>query len=203
MEIITQGFGFPTWKPRFNRTHRYHYPGVSNNIVITPSTITTLATHPNIVGIKMSHGNVSHHIQISLSPSIDHSAFSLFSGFGQQLFPIVSMDGAGVIDGLGAIFPKTVVRLYNLSAAVAHGEGGKEIMKEIKLLQFAVSSAEEMVGAYGIVGIKEAVFRILDLGTLEGSRLPLAGNMGAGNWEKWSDCVERMKALEASFRELM
>src|SRR5690242_7127520 len=38
-------------------TYRYNYPGVTNNIMITPETYTALAQHPNIVGCKMSHGN--------------------------------------------------------------------------------------------------------------------------------------------------
>jgi 2-keto-3-deoxy-L-rhamnonate aldolase len=143
----------------------------------------------------MSHGNVSHHLQVSLDPEIDHPNFQLYSGFGQQLFPIVSMGGAGVIDGLAAFFPKTVVKLFNLSIK---GEYTKADMKEIGTLQFAVSSTEEMVGKYGIVGIKEAIYRVLGMGTMEGSRLPLKGSMGHGEWEKWSVCVDRIKALEAS-----
>jgi 2-keto-3-deoxy-L-rhamnonate aldolase len=174
---------------------RYHYPGVTNNIQITPETYTKLAKHPNIVGCKMSHGNVSHHIQVSLDPDIDHEKFHLYSGFGQQLFPIVSMGGSGVIDGLAAFFPRTVVRLFQLATTLPLD---KQLMQEIRVMQYAVSSAEEMVGKYGIVGIKEAIYRVTGMGTLEGSRLPLKGNMGDGEWEKWSVCMARMKKLEDS-----
>jgi 2-keto-3-deoxy-L-rhamnonate aldolase len=174
---------------------RYHYPGVTNNISISPETYTKLAAHPNIVGCKMSHGNVSHHIQVSLDPNIDHSKFHLYSGFGQQLFPIVSMSGSGVIDGLAAFFPRTVVRLFQLATTLPLD---KPRMQEIGKLQYAVSSAEEMVGKYGIVGIKEAIYRVTGMGTLEGGRLPLKGNMGNGEWEKWSVVIERMKKLEDS-----
>jgi 2-keto-3-deoxy-L-rhamnonate aldolase len=66
----------------------------------------------------MSHGRVDRHIQVSLHPSINHSTFNLYSGFGQNLFPIVSLGGAGVIDGLAAFFPKTVVALYKLSSTL-------------------------------------------------------------------------------------
>lgn len=31
----------------------YNYPGVSNNVVVSPDTYATLAQHPNIVGCKM------------------------------------------------------------------------------------------------------------------------------------------------------
>jgi len=173
----------------------YHYPGVTNNISIALDTYTQLAAHPNIVGCKMSHGNVSHHLQVSLDPEIDHSAFHLYSGFGQQLFPIVSMGGSGVIDGLAAFFPKTVVKLFELTTTLPIT---KESLAEIGRLQYAVSSTEEMVGKYGIVGIKEAIYRVLGMGTLEGSRLPLKGSMGHGEWEKWGVVVDRIKKLEDS-----
>jgi 2-keto-3-deoxy-L-rhamnonate aldolase len=168
---------------------------VTNNIQISPETYTVLAAHPKIVGCKMSHGNVSHHIQVSLDPSIDHSKFHLYSGFGQQLFPIVSMGGSGVIDGLAAFFPRTVVWLFQLATTLPLD---KQLLEEIGKLQYAVSSAEEMVGKYGIVGIKEAIYRVTGMGTMEGGRLPLRGSMGGGEWEKWSVCIERMKKLEDS-----
>ena len=57
----------------------YHYPGVSNNVKVVPSTFATLSRHPNIVGCKLSHGDLSYHAQISANPSIDHSHFYTFS----------------------------------------------------------------------------------------------------------------------------
>ncbi|MBE3045302.1 hypothetical protein IMZ48_22665, partial [Candidatus Bathyarchaeota archaeon] len=52
-----------------------------------------------------SHGDVSHHVQVSTDPKIDHDKFRVFSGFGQQLGPIVLFGAAGVIDGLAAFYP--------------------------------------------------------------------------------------------------
>jgi len=172
---------------------RYHYPAVTNNIEISVETYVHLATHPNIVGAKMSHGNVSRHLQVSLNPDIEHSHFHLYSGFGQQLFPIVSMGGAGVIDGLASFFPKTVVRLFKLSISLPLDENK---LGEIRKLQFAVSSTEEMVAAYGIVGIREAIFRVLGMGNMEVGRLPLRGSMGHGEWEKWTEHVDRIQKIE-------
>ncbi|KAF2734742.1 aldolase [Polyplosphaeria fusca] len=173
----------------------YNYPGVTNNIMITPETYTILAQHPNIVGCKMSHGNVSHHVQVSLDPQIDHNKFRVYSGFGQQLGPIVFFGAAGVIDGLAAIYPKTVSRLMILAEKrpiepVVH--------EEIQKLQFAVSSAEEFIGRWGIVGIKEAVQRVLGMGTLEGGRLPLKGRLPDDEWERWNRTMSRIQQIEAS-----
>ncbi|KAH8913054.1 aldolase [Coniochaeta sp. PMI_546] len=158
----------------------YNYPGVTNNVLVTPETYTTLAAHPNIVGCKMSHGNVSHHVQVSLDPNIDHDKFRVYSGFGQQLGPIVVFGAAGVIDGLAAIYPKTVVALFN--AVTKASSGDASALAEARRLQYIVSKAEEFIGKTGVVGIKDAVYRVTGLGFNEGGRLPLKGRLADGEW---------------------
>lgn len=174
--------------------NRYNYPGVTNNVLVSLASYNTLAAHRNIVGCKMSHGNVSHHVQVSLDPSIDHAHFRVYSGFGQQLGPIVFFGAAGVIDGLAAIYPKTVVRLFALAA---QRPILPDVLAEIQKTQFVVSRAEEMVGKWGIVGIKEGVFRVLGMGNMEGGRLPLRGAMPEGEWEAWGVAMGAMAELEA------
>jgi 2-keto-3-deoxy-L-rhamnonate aldolase len=172
---------------------RYNYPGVTNNIMVSPETYTKLAAHPNIVGCKMSHGNFSHHVQVSLDPAIDHSKFRVYSGFGQQLGPIVMFGAAGVIDGLAAIYPRTVARLFELAVKRPVTE---EALMEMHTLQFAVSRAEEMIVKWGIVGIKEGIYQVLKMGNLEGGRLPLKGRMPDGEWENWSVAMGAMEKFE-------
>ncbi|KAK5653662.1 hypothetical protein OQA88_8692 [Cercophora sp. LCS_1] len=167
----------------------YNYPGVTNNVVVQPETYTKLAAHPKIVGCKMSHGNVSHHVQVSLDPAIDHDRFRVYSGFGQQLGPIVQFGAAGVIDGMAAYFPKTVVRLMTLvdsdnNNAAAAAAAAAADRAEIHRLQYAVSKAEEFIVRYGILGIREAVYRVTGLGNLEGGRLPLRGKLADNEWEQ-------------------
>lgn len=157
---------------------------MTNNVLVAPETYTALAAHPNIVGCKMSHGNVSHHVQVSLDPGIDHDSFRVFSGFGQQLGPIVVFGAAGVIDGLAAIYPKTVVALFDAVTKLnSGGEGGKKALAEARRLQYVVSKAEEFIGKTGVVGIKDAVYRVTGLGFNEGGRLPLKGRLADREWE--------------------
>jgi 2-keto-3-deoxy-L-rhamnonate aldolase len=130
--------------------------------------------------LDRSHGNVSHHIQVSLDPEIDHDQFRVYSGFGNQLGPIVAFGAAGVIDGMAAFYPKTVVRLMELMSTVGITP---ETQDEIRRLQFAVSQGEEFVMRYGILGIKEAVFRVAGFGNLEGGRLPIRGKLPEGAWK--------------------
>ncbi|KAF2456124.1 dihydrodipicolinate synthase [Lineolata rhizophorae] len=171
----------------------YNYPGVTNNLWIAPETYFKLAGHPKILGCKMSHGNMSHHIQVALAPQIDHSLFRLYSGFGQQAFPVVSCGGAGVIDGLASVYPAVVSTLHRLATAPSIGP---EALLRIQKLQWLVSRGYETMGKYGIVGFKEGICRELKLGTMEGGRLPLKGKMPEGEWEKWSDVFDALREEE-------
>ncbi|KAK9473256.1 uncharacterized protein V1510DRAFT_111182 [Dipodascopsis tothii] len=171
----------------------YYYPGVSNNIYIAPKTFEALSAHPNIVGTKLSHGNISHHALLALNPKIEANGFTVFSGLGQQLLPIITVNCKGAIDALAGIFPKSVVHLYNLAMA------GK--YEEAKRIQYIVSGAEEVVADLGCVGVKEGVARILGFGDKDGCRLPLAGGIEGGDatWEsKYADAFAEVRKLEAS-----
>ncbi|KAI0434378.1 dihydrodipicolinate synthase [Xylaria sp. FL1042] len=173
----------------------YHYPGVSNNVKITPSTFVTLAAHPNIVGCKLSHGDISVHAQIASSPSIDHTHFRTFTGLGQQLLPVVAVGGAGAIDGCAGFFPKAVVRLYELSVKTQLSE---EEARERRTLQFKVSSIEELVAKFGTVGIKEAISRLRGFGDRDGTRLPLHGGIPGGDaeWANWKGLADSVQEEE-------
>lgn len=100
-----------------------------------------------------------------------------------------------MIDGLAAIYPRTVARLFDLAAK---RPVEPDTLKEIQALQFVVSRAEEMVAKWGIVGIKEGVYRVLQIGNLQGGRLPLKGSMPKGEWESWSVAMDAMRQLEES-----
>ncbi|RAL64049.1 hypothetical protein DID88_003237 [Monilinia fructigena] len=161
------------------------------------SNVYHLAAHPNIVGCKLSHGDISYHAQIALSPHIDHSHFHTFTGLGQQLLPAISIGCKGTIDGSAGFFPKSVVKLYELSVKENLTE---EERKERGLLQWKLSGVEEIVVKYGTVGIKECISRILGLGEKDGTRLPLAGGIPGGDseWEKWRGVIGELEKVEKS-----
>ncbi|KAJ3522338.1 hypothetical protein NM208_g12902 [Fusarium decemcellulare] len=175
----------------------YHYPGVSNNVKVAPSTYVTLAKHPNIVGCKLSHGDVSVHTQVGSNPAIDYNHFHPFTGLGQQLLPVVSVGFAGAIDGSAGFFPKTLVRLYELSVKTQPTEAE---LQERRLLQFKVSSMEEIVVKHGTVGIKEAVSRLRGFGDADGTRLPLLGGIVGGDaeWANWKGVLDAVDEVEKS-----
>ncbi|TEA13665.1 putative 4-hydroxy-2-oxoglutarate aldolase [Colletotrichum sidae] len=164
----------------------YNYPGVTNNVLVEPDTYQELAQHPNIVGCKMSHGNVSLHIQVSSDPRIDHANFRVYSGFGQQLAPIVLFGAAGVIDGLAAFYPKTVSRLFALAEKRPVEQS---TLEEVQRLQYAVSRAEDFIGKTGIIGIREGIIRKAGFGALEGGRLPLKGRLAEATWNSLDELL--------------
>ncbi|TDZ16462.1 putative 4-hydroxy-2-oxoglutarate aldolase [Colletotrichum orbiculare MAFF 240422] len=164
----------------------YNYPGVTNNVLVEPDTYQELAQHPNIVGCKMSHGNVSLHIQVSSDPRIDHASFRVYSGFGQQLAPIVLFGAAGVIDGLAAFYPKTVSRLFALAEKRPVEQS---TLEEVQRLQYAVSRAEDFIGKTGIIGIREGIIRKAGFGALEGGRLPLKGRLAEATWNSLDELL--------------
>ncbi|KAI4105987.1 MAG: hypothetical protein L6R37_002448 [Teloschistes peruensis] len=166
----------------------YHYPAVSNSIPIAASTFTTLSAHSNICGAKLSHGDLTLHTLLASSPldSMKLNHFTTFTGLGQQLLPVLTVGGAGAIDGLAAIFPKTLVRLYALI------KDGK--LDGARRLQEIVARGEGLVVGRGVVGAKEGVKRVL--GWESQCRLPLRGGMTDTEWEQWKEVFAELEHEE-------
>ncbi|KAI1034710.1 hypothetical protein LB504_004399 [Fusarium proliferatum] len=165
--------------------------GAQWGLVLAPGYFGGAVTQDNLV--EWSHGNVSHHVQLSLHPEVDHSRFRVFSGFGQQLGPIVIFNAAGVIDGLAAIFPKTVTRLFFLSGKRPLDESA---LLEVQRLQWKVSMAEEFIVKHGVLGIREGIFRVLGFGHLSGGRLPLRGVLPEGIYKDWAGVIGQIEIEE-------
>ena len=170
---------------------RYHYPAVTNNLAIPPSTFASLAQHPNVVGCKLSHGDLSKTAQIASHPSIDPSHFATFTGLGQQLLPVLTVGGAGAIDGLAGIFPRSVVRLYDMYVS-----GDESKREEMRKLQWSISTAEELVVKHGVPGIKEGVRRVLHMGVEGGIRWPMVGGVDDAQFKEFEEIFEKLKSLE-------
>ncbi|KFG81291.1 dihydrodipicolinate synthetase family protein [Metarhizium anisopliae] len=173
----------------------YHFPGVSNMVKVTPATFATLAAHRNVVGCKLSHGDVSLLTQIALNPAIDPARFHVFTGLGQQLLPVVSVGCVGAIDASAGFFPKSLVRLLELAGKTRPTEAEARERRE---LQYKVSCMEEIVVKHGIVGIKEATSRLRGFGDVDGSRLPLQGTIQGGEdeWKNWEGVLAALEEVE-------
>ena len=70
---------------------------------LLPETVLTLSKHPNIVAIKEACGNLS---QVAKLASLVDDDFAIYSGNDDQIVPILSLGGKGVISVLSNIMPK-------------------------------------------------------------------------------------------------
>ena len=92
---------------------------------ITPETCAVLAKHPNIVGIKEASGNIS---QIAKIASLVGDDMDIYSGNDDQIVPILSLGGKGVISVLSNIAPKETARICS-----SFFEGNVKESKDLQL----------------------------------------------------------------------
>lgn len=75
---------------------------------ILPSTVAALAEHPNIVAVKEACGNISQVAQIA---ALCGDKIDIYSGNDDQIVPILSLGGKGVISVLSNIMPAQTVEM--------------------------------------------------------------------------------------------
>ena len=79
----------------------YNVPS-RTGVNIEPSTYAALADHENIVGIKEANGNISKIVE---TMSLIGDKLDLYSGNDDQIVPVLSMGGKGVISVLSNLLP--------------------------------------------------------------------------------------------------
>jgi dihydrodipicolinate synthase/N-acetylneuraminate lyase len=93
------------------------------------SLIAKLAKHPNIVGIKLSCGNLGKAARLSALYSQDE--FAIFMGLAETLLHGLTGSGiSGAITGLANDAPKACVNVYDLYSK-GDLEGAKKAQKEL------------------------------------------------------------------------
>jgi len=110
-------------------------------------TIAAMATHPNVIGLKDSSGNMS---AISETLKACPPEFCLFQGHGSLLFSALQLGAKGGILALSNMAPGESVEIYKLFEA-----GDYEKAREMQLRLLPVN--QKIVGGYGVPGIKCAV----------------------------------------------
>ncbi len=95
----------------------YNIPGRTGGVNILPETMVRLcADVDNIVGVKDATGNIS---QVAKLMSIANGTVDLYSGNDDQIVPLLSLGGIGVISVLSNIAPKNT---HDLCATYAAGD---------------------------------------------------------------------------------
>ena len=95
---------------------------------ITPETCLELSKIPNIVAIKEASGNIS---QVAEIKNLCGDNLHIYSGNDDQILPILSLGGIGVISVLSNVFPKDT---HNIVADFLNGNIDKSIDAQIKAI---------------------------------------------------------------------
>ncbi len=85
----------------------YNVPS-RTGVNIEPATYAELAKHPNIVGIKEASGNISKIVETAM---LVGDVMDIYSGNDDQVVPVLSMGGSGVISVLSNVMPAATVKM--------------------------------------------------------------------------------------------
>lgn len=123
-----------------------------------PKTVLELSKIDNIVGIKEASGNISQIVEIA---SICPKDFYIYSGNDNQILPILSIGGKGVISVMANIIPKDT---HNIIDTFFNGdlEKSKELQLstvELNNALFCEVSPIPIKTALEIIGYGKAYFR--------------------------------------------
>ena len=111
----------------------YNVPS-RTGVNIEPATYAKLAEHPMIKGIKEANGNISKIVETA---ALVGDKLDIYSGNDDQIVPILSMGGSGIISVLSNIMPKETVNICDTYFAGDVKRSAVlqcEYMKLIKLL---------------------------------------------------------------------
>ena len=157
----------------------YNFPGASSGVDLSSDDILALATHPNIVGVKLTCGNTGKLARIAAQAKPE---FFTFGGSADFTLQSLIAGGAGVIAGLANLLPRSCVKVMELY------QGGK--VQEAQKLQAVVARADWIAIKGGFVAVKSALESYRGYGGLP--RRPCV-----------VPSVQEAKVVEEEFREGM
>ena len=139
----------------------YNFTAVTG-VNLLPAAVSTLASHPNIIGIKESGGDIA---QITEFVTGTPNEFSVLAGSSTTFNAAMDAGVTGGILALSCVLPDACVKLYELARA--------RKFSEASALQERLMPMAKLVGSmHGIAGLKAALKLVgCDVG---GPRSPLA-----------------------------
>lgn len=165
----------------------YNFPTVTSGIDLDSDTLIALGQHPNIVGAKLSCGNVGKLTRVVAA--LSYTMFTTFPGKADVFLPSLLVGGAGLIGALPNIAPKVHVKLLRsfMEAKIGEAVG----------LQRLLSDADWEMGKLGgsVAGIKATIVKHWGYGTTV-----VRGPLGSVGVEKVEEAgrLEELVALEKS-----
>ncbi len=110
----------------------YHIPG-RTGVTMKPETIYELSKHPRIVGVKDASADFS---SIAKTASLCGEDFAIYSGNDDQILPILSLGGKGVISVLSNVAPQDTHNMVR-----AYLDGDTKTSKELQLKYLSLIDA--------------------------------------------------------------
>jgi 4-hydroxy-2-oxoglutarate aldolase len=124
----------------------YSVPQFTGVSLETPE-ILTLASHPNIVGIKDSSGNIQRVGEIVAGAPSD---FRVLTGGAAVIYPALAVGARGAILALAAALPEKCAELYVLFQSGQHEQARH-------LQHLLVQASKRIVSESGVPGVKYAM----------------------------------------------
>ena len=124
----------------------YNFTAVTG-VNLLPAAVARLATHPNIVGMKESGGDVA---QVADLVSQTPDDFTVLAGAAATLYPMMCVGAAGGILALAGALPEPCMHLFELTKAGRHEEA-------IALQRQLVPVARLLGATHGVPGLKAAL----------------------------------------------
>ncbi len=125
----------------------YNFTAVTG-VTLQADAVARLATHPNILGMKESGGDIA---QIAELVAVSTGQpFSVLAGSASTFYAALGAGASGGILALGAVLPDACVRLFELMTQKRHDEA--------RALQRQLAPIARLLGAvYGVAGLKAAL----------------------------------------------
>ncbi|CAK7234484.1 hypothetical protein SEUCBS140593_008957 [Sporothrix eucalyptigena] len=133
----------------------YNFPTVAAGLDCNTDVLSQLGKHPNIVGVKLTCGGIAKVARIA--DEFSPEKFSAVAGQSDWLVPALTVGGTGAVTGVGNLYPKFCVQMYDLYKA------GK--LKEAEAAQLRLAQMEWGFAKGGINGTKWAVGKFLGYAT--------------------------------------
>jgi len=124
----------------------YNFTAVTG-VNLLPAAVAQLASHPNIVGVKESSGDIA---QIAEFVKGSRARFNVLAGSSTTFYSSLGVGAVGGVLALSCVLPDACVRLFEWTRAGKHADASA--------LQQRLLGISKLVGSmHGIAGLKAAL----------------------------------------------